>query len=88
LDAFLATAGDAFLAPFCPLGVFFVRVAPFFGEAFSGATWAPCSAAAAFLVSAVASAFGIVVFVLLAVDPRTTIHRSTLPVKQVNFACN
>ncbi len=49
---FLAT-----LAVFWPLGAPFFWLAPFFDGAFSGATWAPCSATAAACVVSVASLF-------------------------------
>src|SRR5579871_169743 len=55
LLAFLAAFfGAAALADFLALGASFFWLAPFFEEAFSGATWAPCSAtvAAFSLVSA------------------------------------
>ena len=67
--ASLASAGLAFLpawasffrlvalAPFLPLGAPFFGLAPFFEEAFSGATFAPCSATAAAFSVVVASAF-------------------------------
>jgi hypothetical protein len=42
------------------------------------------SATAAVLVATVASVFVIVVVILLAVDPRMTIHHSAWPAKQVN----
>src|SRR5713226_1223474 len=43
LPAFAAFLGAAALAVFRPLGAPFFRVAPFFGEVFSGATCAPRS---------------------------------------------
>jgi hypothetical protein len=64
------------------LGAPFFWLAPFFEVAFSGATSAPCSALAAVSVVLVASAFFMVVFILLAVDPRMTIHHSGGPGRQ------
>src|SRR5580700_681028 len=50
LAAFFAVAlALARLAVFWPLGAPFFRVAPFFEEAFSGATCAPCAASGATL---------------------------------------
>src|SRR5678809_1556922 len=76
--AFFLAAGFvlASLAGCCPLGAPFLWLAPFFEGAFSGATVAPCSATVAAVLVAVASAFFIVVLILSAVDPRTTIHHS------------
>jgi hypothetical protein len=64
------------------LGAPFFWLAAFFEAAFSGATCAPCSATAAVSVVLVASAFFMVVFILLAVDPRMTIHHSGGPGRQ------
>jgi hypothetical protein len=64
------------------LGAPFFWLAPFFEGAFSDATVAPCSATVAAVSVAVVSAFFIVVFVLSAVDPRTTIHHSGPPKRQ------
>jgi hypothetical protein len=63
------------------LGAPFFWLAAFFEAAFSGATCAPCSATAAVSVVLVASAF-FMVFILLAVDPRMTIHHSGGPGRQ------
>jgi hypothetical protein len=49
------------LAPFLALGAPFFWLAPFFEEAFSGATCAPCSATVAAFSVIVASAFVIMV---------------------------
>src|ERR1019366_6913451 len=62
------------LAAFWPLGVPFFWLAAFFEGAFSGATGAPCSATAAVSVGLVGSVVFMLVFILLAVDPRMTIH--------------
>src|ERR1039457_1694028 len=61
--AFLAVLGLGLppLAALWALGAFFLGLAPFFEEAFSGATVAPCAATAA-TVSVVA-AFSVVIFV-------------------------
>jgi len=48
------------LAGFCALGALFFAVAPFFEEAFSCATVAPCSATVAVVSVVVASTFGMV----------------------------
>src|ERR1035437_8804726 len=63
-----------FFAPLLALGAFFFWLAAFFEAAFSGATGAPCSATAAVSVVLVASAFFMVVLILLAVVPRMMIH--------------
>src|SRR6266849_4355131 len=57
LASFFGAAALAPLAVFWPLGAPFFWLAPFFEEAFSGATWAPCSATVAAVSVAVASAF-------------------------------
>src|ERR1039457_2161794 len=72
----------AFFAPLLALGAPFFWLAAFFEVAFSGAPCAPCSATAAVSVVLVASAFFMVVFILLAVDPRMTIHHSGGPGRQ------
>src|SRR5215471_7481668 len=78
LAGFFASAGLAPLAAFLALGASFLGLAPFFEAAFIGATGAPRSATAAAVSGVLASAFVVVmvVLVLSAVDPRMTIHRS------------
>ena len=85
----LSAGGALGLAPLAllwPLGAFFLGLAPFFEEAFSGATVAPCAATAA-AVSVVA-AFSVVIFVCSpsAGLPRQDIHHSGAPGKQVDSA--
>jgi hypothetical protein len=60
----------------------------FFELASSRAVVAPCSATAADFEVLVAALVFIVVLVLLAVDPRTTIDHSALALKQVNSSRN
>jgi hypothetical protein len=57
--------GAVCLARLLAFGSPFFRLAALFAAAFSGATWAPCSATAAVLVLVVASVFVIVVVILV-----------------------
>src|SRR6266853_937520 len=79
LPAFAAFFGEAALAlarlaVFWPLGAPFFRMAAFFERVFSGATCAPPSATVAAVL--VSSVFMLVLFPLLRLLLRITIHRS------------
>ena len=72
-----------FFAPLLALGASFFRLVPFFEAGFSGAPCARSSASAAVSFVLVACAFFMLVLILLAVDPRMTIHHSGRPERQV-----